>query len=210
MFGNSGWTIFFDLYRNMSTAPFPRGGAVAAERGTFQVNQFTRTHDDACDVSQQLRDSAGPGKYVTTNMTPGLAGASSVSIATPTMLMRDGYGFTGARIDDDSRIRNEKIQAGRQRCPLHVQARPFATVPYMGNGRGNPDVESALLYSEFARVERPCGTVSETFLEGQFTPLVPHLASHIQNPANLIPEVANKGFMRGGLPTRQYMEHLNM
>lgn len=109
----------------------------------------------------------------------------------------------------DSRLRQEATQAGRLRCPLHVQSRPFATVPYMGNGRGNPDVESSLLYSEWARIERPCGTVTETFFDGQFTPLVPHLAAHIQNPANLIPEQAQIGWIRGGIPSRQFVRSLN-
>ncbi|NDG57061.1 MAG: hypothetical protein EBX55_01090 [Betaproteobacteria bacterium] len=67
----------------------------------------------------------------------------------------------------------------------------------MGNGRGNPDVESQLIYSEFARVERPCGTVTETFFENNFVPLVPHLARHIQNPSNLVPEVAANGWIEG-------------
>jgi hypothetical protein len=112
-------------------------------------------------------------------------------------------------IDADSRLRNDTTQEGRQRCPLHVQSRPFATVPYMGNGRGNPDVESSLIYSEWARIERPCGTVTETFFDGQFTPLVPHLAAHIQNPSNLIPEVAAAGWIRAGIPSRQFVRDLN-
>ena len=192
----------------MSVAPYPRGVPVA--RGEFVVNEFTRTHDDACEVAQNVRDSSGPGTYQVRNLVPSQNSAARVEYVNPTILGREGFGFNNQNIDMDSRLRQEATQAGRLRCPLHVQSRPFATVPYMGNGRGNPDVESSLLYSEWARIERPCGTVTETFFDGQFTPLVPHLAAHIQNPANLIPEVATGGaWVRSGIPSRQFIRDLN-
>ncbi len=166
-------------------------------------------HDDGCEVAQQYEDSTGPGNYFTTNLTPQQQAAQQVELPNPTMLGREGFGYNNAAIDDDSRLRANPVQEGRLRCPLHVQSRPFSTVPYMGRGRLNADVESGLIYSEFARVERPCGTVTETFFEGQFVPLVPHLAQHIQNPANLVPEVAANGWARSGIPTRQYVRDLN-
>jgi hypothetical protein len=192
----------------MSVAPFPRG--VPTARGEFRVNEFTRAYDDTCEVAQHGRDSSGPGAYNIRNLVPRQADAARVEYVNPTMLGREGFGYNNASIDADSRLRVDTEQAGRQRCPLHVQSRPFATVPYMGNGRGNPDVESSLIYSEWARIERPCGTVTETFFDGQFTPLVPHLAAHIQNPSNLIPEVAaHNQWIRGGLPSRQFVRDLN-
>jgi len=190
----------------MSVAPFPRGTPVAT--GDFRINEFTRTWDDKCEVAQHMRDSSGPGRYMVTNLTPAQSAAASVEYVNPTLLGREGFGYNNAAIDADSRLRNDNTNPTRQRCPLHLQSRPFATVPYMGNGRGNPDVESSLIYSEWARIERPCGTVTETFFDNQFTPLVPHLAAHIQNPSNLIPEVAAGGWIRAGIPSRQYVRDL--
>jgi hypothetical protein len=191
----------------MSAAPFPR--TLNYNPGDFVINNFTRTWDDKCEVTQQVSDSTGPGTYMVTNLTPPQKEAQKVEIPNPTLLGREGFGFNNSAIDDDSMLRTNQVQEGRQRCPLHVQSRPFATVPYMGRGRLNPDVESGLIYSEFARVERPCGTVTETFFDGQFVPLVPHLAKHIQNPENLIPEVASAGWIRAGIPSRQYIRDLN-
>lgn len=192
---------------HMSTAPFPRG--VPKEKGEFNINEFTRVHDDTCEVAQNIHDSSGPGAYQTRNLVPKQSRAASVEYNNPTLLGREGFGLNNAEVDVDSKLRNDATQAGRQRCPLHVQSRPFATVPFMGNGRGNPDVESSLIYSEFARVDRPCGTVTETFYANQFVPLVPHLAKHIQNPSNLVPEVAAGGWIRGGIPSRQFVRDLN-
>lgn len=184
--------------------------AVSTRKGEFQINAFTRTLNDQCEISQHIRDSSGPGNYMTNNLVPKSSDATNLATNVPTLLGREGYGYNNAHIDTDSRLRNDMTQAGRNKCPLHVQSRPFASVPFMGNGRGNPDIESALLYSDFSRIERPCGTVTETFLEGQFTPLVPHLAAHIQNPTNLLPEDAAAGWIRSGIPSRQYMRDINM
>ena len=38
--------------------------------GTFEVNQFTRVHDDKCGVDSFYRQSAGPGMWALTNLVP--------------------------------------------------------------------------------------------------------------------------------------------
>jgi hypothetical protein len=172
------------------------------------INSFTRLRDDACDVDQRMRDSAGPGAYTTRNLVPSAMTALRTEIPNPTLLGREGFGFNNRAMDEDSRLRINATQEGRFRAPLHVQSRPFATVPMMGRGKGEPDIESSLIYSDWARISRPCSGVTETFFANQFTPMIPHLAAHIQNPANLIPEVASSGFIFGGVPTRQFIRDL--
>ncbi len=187
--------------------PFPRSGDTV-QPGDMQINSFTRMRDDGCEVLQQYQDSTGPGNYFVTNLVPAQEKAMATELPNPTLLGKEGFGYNNKEIDVDSKLRTNPTQEGRLRCPLHVQSRPFATVPYMGRGKLNSDVESGLIYSEFARVERPCGTVTETFFDGQFTPMIPHLAQHIQNPKNLIPEDAAQGWVRGGIPARTYVRDL--
>ena len=190
-------------------APFPRSGDTV-QPGDMLINSFTRMRDDGCEVLQQYQDSTGPGNYYVTNLVPAQEKAQATEIPNPTLLGKEGFGYNNKEIDVDSKLRTNPTQEGRLRCPLHVQSRPFATVPYMGRGKLNSDVESGLIYSEFARVDRPCGTVTETFFDGQFTPMIPHLAQHIQNPKNLIPEDAAQGWIRGGIPARSYVRDLNV
>jgi len=178
--------------------------------GNLIINQFTRLRDDTCDVEQRIKDASGPGVYQVTNLVPSQRAAMRVEIPNPTILGREGFGYNNRAIDDDSRLRTDQTQEGRFRAPLHMQGRPFATVPYMGRGRGQPDIESGLIYSDWARIERPCGTVTETFFSNQFTPLVPHLQAHIQSESNLIEEVAAKGWVRGGIPARLLTKDLNL
>ena len=105
-------------------------------------------------------------------------------------------------------LRNE-TSFKSNRCQIRAQARPFLTVPYMGGGRGNSDVESNLLHGEQVKVMKECGSVTENEFTGQWTPLVPSLAENIQNPKNLIPEMASAGWMRSGIPSRSYMRDIN-
>jgi hypothetical protein len=117
---------------------------------------------------------------------------------------REGYGINNREIDVDSVLR---IQAEykNNRCNIRAQARPFLTVPFMAGGRGNPDVESNLLYAEQVRTGKECGTVTEQAFDGAFIPMIPTMARNVQNPNNLITEVASPGWIRGGMPSREYM-----
>jgi hypothetical protein len=178
--------------------------------GEFRVNHFTRVHDDACSYNIDYRESVGPGRYSGLNLIPDRSQVIPQALANPTVIAAEGFGFDQKEIDSDSVLRNNPTLEGRSRCPLRVQSRPFTTVPFMGRGRGNQDLESKLQQSEFVRTGRECGTVSETFLQGQFTPLIPHLEVNVQNPKNLIPESAASGWLRGGIPSRQYVRDLNV
>jgi hypothetical protein len=118
---------------------------------TFQINQFTRVHDDRCGVDSFYRQSVGPGFWATTNLVPNAATVIPQALDNPTIIAKEGYGLLPKNIDNDSILRNHAVQENRQRCPIHPQARPFVTVPYMGRGRGEPVLEAKLQQSEFVR-----------------------------------------------------------
>jgi len=178
------------------------------ERDQMDINRLTKTRDDLCGIQQYYTQSLGPGKYTTTNLVPDARKVNPLASEQQLMYPREGYGLNNASVDSDSMLRNESSFKSN-RCQIRAQSRPFLTVPYMAGGRGNPDVESNLLHSEQVKQMKECGTVTETQFVGAFTPLVPSLADNIQNPKNLIPEVAAAGWMRAGIPSRSYMRDLN-
>jgi hypothetical protein len=79
----------------------------------------------------------------------------------------------------------------------------------MGTGRGNADVESMLIHSEQVRQGKECGTVTEQAFDGVFEPLIKPVRENIQKPEHLVTEVAAKGWIRGGIPSRQYLRDVN-
>ena len=174
----------------------------------MQLNRLTHTRDDSCGLDQYFKQSVGPGKYVTTNLVQDAKQVNPLAVQEFMLYPREGFGLNNASIDSDSVLRNQP-EFKSNRCLIRAQARPFLSVPYMGGGRGNPDVESLLLHSEQVREGKECGTITEMGFDGVFTPMIPNLKENIQNSNNLITEDASPGWIRGGLPSRAYIRDVN-
>lgn len=174
----------------------------------MEINRLTHTRDDTCGIEQYFKQSVGPGSYTTTNLVPDARKVNPLSVNNLMLFPREGYGLNNASIDADSILRNQP-EFKNNKCNIRQQARPFLSVPYMGGGRGNPEVESYLLHSEQVRQGKECGTVTEQEFTQQYTPMIPLVKENIQNPKNLVPEVASPGWVRGGLPSRSYIRDVN-
>ncbi len=174
----------------------------------MEINRLTNVRDDLCAVQQYYKQSTGPGSYATTYLVPDARQVNPLAVESLIMYPREGYGLNNKNVNADSVLRNQPGFLSK-RCSTRQQARPFLSVPFMGGGRGNAEVETLLQHAEFSRMGKACDTVTETFFSNQFVPLVPSLAQTIQNPANLVPEVAAAGWIRGGLPSREYIRNVN-
>jgi len=174
----------------------------------MDINRMTHSRDDLCGIQSYYSQSIGPGRYITTNLVPKASGVNPLAVEQLLIYPREGYGWNNAQIDADS---IQRLQPGfkNNRCLTRSQARPFLTVPYMAGGRGNQDVESFLLHSEQVRMGKECGTVTEQFFDQQYTPMIPLLSKNVQDPQNLVQEVAASGWVRGGLPSRSYLRDVN-
>jgi hypothetical protein len=173
----------------------------------FQVNRSTHTRDDNSGIQQYYKQSLTAGMYYTTNLVPDAREVNPLAIDNLIVYPREGFGLNNKSIDADSVLRNQP-EFKNNRCNIRSQARPFLTVPFMGGGRGNPDVESILMHSEQVRQGKEAGTVTEKQFD-TFVPLIPSVRDNIQNPKNLVNEVADSGWVRGGLPSRSYIRDVN-
>lgn len=174
----------------------------------MEIYRLTHTRDDKCGIEQYFGQSVGPGNYATTNLVPDARKVNPMASQNVMLFPREGFGYNNNNIDSDSILRNQP-EFKNKKCLIRQQARPFLTVPFMGGGRGNPEVESYLLHSEQVRQGKECGTVTEQEFTQQYTPLIPLVKENIQNPKNLVPEVASPGWIHGGLPTRSYIRDVN-
>ena len=174
----------------------------------MEINRLTHSRDDLCGIQSYYSQSVGPGRYTTTNLNPKATGVNPVASDQLLMYPREGFGFNNAAIDADSALRNQ-IGFTNHRCQIRPQSRPFLTVPFMAGGSPSRDVESLLLHSEQVRMGKECGTVSEQFFSQQYTPMIPILKDNIQNPKNIISEVAAPGWIHGGIPSRSYLRDVN-
>jgi hypothetical protein len=150
----------------------------------------------------------GPGKYTTTNLVPDAKKVNPLSIENLIIYPREGFGANNAQIDAESVLKNQP-EFKNNRCLIRAQARPFLSVPYMGTGRGNSDVESMLIHAEQVRQGKEAGTITEQGFDGVFEPLIKTVSENIQAPKHLVTEVAAEGWIRGGIPSRAYVRDVN-
>jgi hypothetical protein len=174
----------------------------------MEINRLTHSRDDLCGIQSFYSQSVGPGRYLTTNLVPKATGVNPMAVDQLLIYPREGYGYNNAAIDADSVLRNQ-IAFKNNRCQTRPQTRPFLSVPYMAGGNPSRDVESLLMHSEQVRMGKECGTVTEQFFSQQYTPMIPIVKQNIQNPKNLVPEVAAEGWIHGGIPTRSYLRDVN-
>ncbi len=170
------------------------------------LNTRAAISDDELAVVNRMRQSMAVGTYW---ITPFEDCDKSRTIGTmidnPTITYRDGYGAGRSVIDTESMLRNVPSHANSKNR-VRRQERPFVTVPYMGRGRTDPYVESMLQQSEIVRENKSCSTVTDKPFMNQFTPMIPHVQKHVQNSLHIITEDAQRGWIRGGMPSRNYIK----
>ena len=172
------------------------------------LNRLTHTKDDACGIRQYYTQSVGPGAYTTRNLVPDARQVNPIAAQELLIYAREGFGSNNHDIDSESVLKNQP-EFNNNRCNVRAQARPFLSVPYMGGGRGNAEIETLLLHSEQVRMGKEAGTVTEQQFDGVFEPQIPSVKNNIQKPEHLITEMASPGWIRGGLPSRSYIRDVN-
>ena len=121
----------------------------------------------------------------------------------PNIFYKGSHGaLDGSTVDDESNLLIGSIQTN-PKCKLNLQPRQFVSVPYLGRGPAHPLLESKLQQGSDFLGKKSCKTITEKSYNNEKTPLFESLQRTIQNPANLIEDVANDGWIRGGLPSRQ-------
>jgi hypothetical protein len=173
---------------------------------TFNLHQLSSVHDDPETVEARFQQSSEVGEYGSYNFYNHRNIQSSVNTATEEKAVpfRDGYGVNQHNIDTDSELRINQHQTNpRTRLNVNLNQRMFLSVPYMGRGRGDQFLESELQQSRFVREKAYAGNnISEQQFENVFIPQIKHLQKNIQNPRNLVQEVADPTWVRGGIPSR--------
>jgi hypothetical protein len=180
------------------------------------VHTQTDLISDNCLQKERTRQSIQTSDYQVSNYRHcsddcnGINGVISNASQNRGLLVQDGYGVSGCTIDGDSNLRIGNVESRPKPCQ-QLFTRPYATVPYMGRGSGNSEVESFLRSSKQTHQQGTVSTLDNqvrTF-NNNITPLVDNLEQQVQNPINLIPYDNDKTWVRGGAPTRQIVKDLD-
>ena len=168
----------------------------------------TRIGNDATDISSRTVQSMTHANYMLNNFfSSDCTMTRPIELATsqPNVFFKGGnqVGAGGCNIDENSELLIGKINT-HPKCKISLLERPFKTVPYLGRGQSNPVLESNIQQGELANNIKSVNLTTErSFIPYSNYPLLPHLASSITNPANLVEGVASDGWIRGGIPSRE-------
>ena len=112
--------------------------------------------------------------------------------------LANGVGLNGVIVDADSAL---TIGAEQERPleKLQLMQRPFITVPYLGKGSVNPDLESQLLQGESIFEKKSVATV----MTQSFMPYIANPGSCAADSSFEVEEYALGGWTRGGINTRE-------
>ena len=112
-------------------------------------------------------------------------------------------GVKGCEIETNNDLKYTHIS--RPACKLTLNPRPFVTVPYLGKGLGDPELESQLMQGENALNKKTVNNTMElNFNDHKNYPMLETLQNTVNNSSYLIEDDAFKGWVRGGMSAREY------
>jgi|UniRef100_A0A6C0IMI0 hypothetical protein len=115
-----------------------------------------------------------------------------------------GSGLTGSIVDHESKLRIKDVNVTPAE-KVQLFTRPFATVPYLGRGSVDPQVESQLMQGEFVTDKKSASTIMDkSFTDHSLHILTNDMENHVANASENVEEAALEGWVRGGANTRQY------
>lgn len=109
--------------------------------------------------------------------------------------------------DFNIKLTGNEITSHKHKCDKLLQARPFATTPFMGNGRTtiiHPEVENKLKLGEDTYVPKSMNSLSGITID-RFEPLIECIENNIQDTKHIIPEK----WIRGGADTRAIIKNID-
>jgi hypothetical protein len=186
-----------------------------ADAYPYTFNARTRIGEGACSISQGNVESARSATYMLDNYWPACPMTRAIEFATsqPDVNYTGSHhvGMGGCNIDQSSDLEGLGRGLMQPKCRISLQQRPFATVPFLGRGKSDAVLESRLQQGELGTSRKSVVPASEATYETS-TPLIPSLQATVANPANLVEGVAARGWIRGGVPSRELVrdeEHAN-
>lgn len=172
----------------------------------YTFNNNTRIGNDSCDTSQRNIQNGLSATYNLNNYFPSCPMSDHIQFATsqPAMMYNGSHqvGINGCNINENSELKYTELS--KHKCRISLEQRPFLTVPYLGRGKIDVEVESQIQQGKFMNNKKSVNPSSEvSYIEFHHTPMLSSIKSTVTNPANLVEGAAAEGWIRGGVPSRE-------
>lgn len=169
---------------------------------------MSRIGNDNCQLDQNSIQNSQACSYTLQNYFASdcnMTKAKQLAVSQPCVNYSGGYGLAanGCNVDDNSKLMIGGLQT-HPKSRVDLFSRPFATVPYLGRGSVDPMLETQIQQGESITNKRTVTNLTEkSYLTHHTTPLIPEMKQKIQNPSLMIEGVAQDGWVRGGVASRE-------
>ncbi len=172
----------------------------------YTFDNLSRIGNDNCSVTQRNIQNIQSVNYQTENYYPFCPMTKAIDFATtqPSIFYKGTHevGFNGCNIDDNSNLKYPKIT--KPACKINLIERPYLTVPYLGKGKVDPDLERKIKIGDHEINKKTANPSSEiNFSEKMNYPLNDSIKKTFGNPTNCLEENISNSWIRGGLPSRE-------
>ena len=175
----------------------------------YQFNSLGRLRFDQEDHTQRNMINTRFSNYLVSNFFTETTSDTHVQFATnqPTINFlgnNGGVGLGGNQVDVDSKLHIQQDQT-RAFERLQLNPRIFATIPFLGRGSVDPEMESKLMQGEMVSDFKSSIQSSEqtNLYSAQNYPMHDSLRTRINDPTFSVQESALAGWVRGGINTRE-------
>ncbi len=178
-------------------------------------NAQTRIGEDKCGLSQESIQNVAYSNYLLTNFyVNDCTMQKPIEFATNYKSMMfnapggvgNQCGLNGCNIDINNELLLGSVQT-HPKCKISLFQRQFSTIPYLGRGNGNVDIETQILRNkevlESSRKSvHPTSEIETNPLKQ--CPMLDSIRSTITNPKYLVEGAAASDWTRGGMSTRDH------
>lgn len=184
---------------------------MSVNTSSYYFNNMGRIGADTTDNTEQTVSNTRFANYMLSNYFSENLSGQYVSFATqqPTINFNGvahGSGLNSGVIDNDSLLLIE-VENERPVDKLQLHERPFLSVPYMGRGSCNVNLESQLQQGEIVGDKKSISTVSEKSLASYIIyPNDEKMVERANNASYTVEEYALDGWVRGGANSREMAE----
>ena len=172
----------------------------------YKFNNLTGTGNDACYLNESELQNKEYSAYMTSKFSGPINNAANLALSN-NLLWYEGnnsVGSLGSSINESNSLLLGRQKDTHPETKLSLRERTFKSIPYLGRGKGNIDVESTLMHGEdHCENKKSLFPVSEqSYLEHSNYPLIKEIEETITNPKYLV-EGSHNDWIRGGLPSRE-------
>ncbi len=168
----------------------------------YMFNNISRIGQDEHNFTQENILNNNMSSYLLTNLNhTNEKGALDFLTNNPTMNLKSTHqvGPYGYNINENSKLLNSKLTNVNNKITL--QERSYKTVPYLGKGNVDVGLENSLRFGDtFKDKKSVCKLNEECFNDVKSYPLQNNIKKDMNKN---IEETAVKGWIRGGLPSRE-------